>query len=54
MLAHLFLAIYLIIVGLTVLFGLSLPPWIAGLMALIAGILLLASQIGVSVRRKGN
>lgn len=54
MLAHLFLAIYLIIVGLTVLFGLSLPPWIAGLMALIAGVLMLAAQIGVSVHRKGN
>ena len=54
MIAHLFLAIYLIIIGLTVLFGLSLPPWIAGLTALIAGVLLLAGQIGVSVHRKGN
>jgi len=54
MIAHLFLAIYLIIVGLTVLFGLSLPPWIAGLTALIAGILLLAGQLGVSVHRKGS
>lgn len=54
MIAHLFLAIYLIIVGLTVLFGLSLPPWIAGLMALIAGVLLLAGQVGVSVHRKSN
>lgn len=54
MIAHIFLAIYLIIVGLTVLFGLSLPPWIAGLTALIAGVLLLANYIGVSVNRKGH
>jgi len=54
MIAHIFLAIYLIIVGLTVLFGLSLPPWIAGLTALIAGVLLLASYVGVSINKKGS
>lgn len=54
MIAHIFLAIYLIIVGLTVLFGLTLPPWIAGLCALIAGVLLIAGQMGVRIQRKGN
>ena len=54
MIAHIFLAIYLIIVGLTVLFGLSLPPWVAGISALIAGVVLLAGCVGISVNRKGN
>jgi uncharacterized RDD family membrane protein YckC len=54
MIAHLFLAVYLIIIGLTVLFGLSLPPWIAGLTALIAGVLLLAGYVGISFTKKGN
>ena len=54
MIAHIFLAIYLIIIGLTVLFGLSLPSWIAGLTALIAGVLLLAGNVGLSFNRKGR
>ena len=50
--AHIFLALYLIVVGLSILFGLGLPAWIHGLLALIAGILLLAERFGVGVRRK--
>ena len=50
--AHIFLALYLIVVGLSVLFGLGLPVWIHGLLALIAGILLLAERFGVGIRRK--
>lgn len=50
--AHIFLAIYLIVVGLSILFGLGLPAWIHGLLALIAGILLLGERFGIGVRRK--
>ena len=54
MIAHIFLAIYLIIIGLTILFGLSLPSWIAGVSALIAGVLLLAGYVGISFNKKGR
>ncbi len=52
MIAHIFLAIYLIIIGLTVLFGLSIPSWVAGSVALIAGVLILASNFGLSLNKK--
>lgn len=51
-LAHIFLAIYLILVGLTILFGLTLPAWIAGIFALLAGLLMLASRFGVNLSKK--
>jgi protein-S-isoprenylcysteine O-methyltransferase Ste14 len=54
MIAHIFLAIYLIIVGLTVLFGLSIPSWVAGTAALIAGVLLLANYVGLNFNKKGR
>jgi hypothetical protein len=50
--AHIVLAIYLIIVGLTVLFGLTLPAWIAGVLALVAGVLMLASRLGLRLDQK--
>ncbi|MDB6169411.1 MAG: hypothetical protein JWM88_2275 [Verrucomicrobia bacterium] len=50
--AHILLAIYLILVGLTVLFGLTLPSWIAGILALAAGILMLASRLGLRIDQK--
>jgi hypothetical protein len=45
--AHLFLAIFLIVFGLNMLLGLSLPIWILGILALIAGILLLLEHFRV-------
>jgi hypothetical protein len=47
--AHIFLAIFLIIFGLNMLLGLSLPLWILGVLALIAGLLLLLEQFRVRV-----
>lgn len=49
---HIFLAIFLVVFGLNVLFGLGMPAWILGLTALIAGVLLLAERFGVRVNRK--
>ena len=50
--AHIFLAIYLILVGLNILIGINLPAWVLGIFALIAGILLLAERFGITTRRK--
>lgn len=49
---HLFLAIFLLVFGLNILFGLSLAVWISGLLAVIAGVLLLLERFGVRVDRR--
>ena len=50
--AHIFLALFLIIFGLNLLFGLSIPIWVTGVLALIAGLLLVMDRFGVRVNRK--
>lgn len=50
--AHLFLAIFLIVFGLNILLGLSLPIWIIGLLAVIAGVLLALDRFRVRLDRK--
>jgi hypothetical protein len=50
--AHLFLALFLIVFGLNLLFGLSIPIWVTGLLALIAGVLLAMDHFRVRVDRK--
>ena len=50
--AHIFLALFLIVFGLNLLFGLSIPIWVTGLLALIAGVLLVMERFGVRVDRK--
>jgi uncharacterized membrane protein HdeD (DUF308 family) len=50
--AHLFLALFLIVFGLNLLFGLSIPMWVTGLLALIAGVMLVMERFGVNVKRK--
>lgn len=52
LMAHLFLAFFLIIFGLNLLFGLSIPIWITGLLALIAGVMLLMERFNVRVGKK--
>ncbi len=46
------LALFLIVFGLNVLFDFSLPMWIVGLLALIAGVLFLMERFKVRVDRK--
>ena len=41
---HLFLAIFLIVFGVNMLFQLSLPLWILGVLAVIPGVLLLIER----------
>jgi len=50
--AHLFLALFLIVFGLNILVGLSLPMWLIGLLAVIAGVLLVMEHFRVRVDRK--
>ena len=47
--AHLFVALFLIIFGLNVLFGLSIPILVSGLLALIGGVLLLLERFGMRI-----
>jgi hypothetical protein len=50
--AHLLLALFLMVFGLNLLFGLSIPIWVTGLLALIAGVLLVMERCGLRVDRK--
>lgn len=50
--AQLFLALFLIIFGLNLLFGLAIPVWVTGLLALIAGVMLVMERFGVRVDKK--
>lgn len=50
--AHLFLAVFLLLFGLNVLLGLAMPAWIIGVCATIAGVLLLAERFGNRVDRR--
>jgi uncharacterized membrane protein HdeD (DUF308 family) len=50
--AHLFLALFLLIFGLNILIGLSIPMWVIGALAVIAGVLLLLEHFRVRVDRK--
>ena len=49
---NIFLALFLIVFGLNVIFGLTLPVWIEGLLALIAGVLLIADHFRLRGDRK--
>jgi len=50
--AHLVLAIFLLVFGLNLLVGLSIPTWVTGILALAAGALLLMEHFRVRVDRK--
>jgi hypothetical protein len=47
----LFLAIFLIAFGFNLLVGIALPPWVLGILALIAGLLLIGERFGVGVKK---
>ena len=44
--AHIFLAIFLILFGINMLVGVTLPLWLLGALAVIAGVLLLVERFG--------
>jgi hypothetical protein len=49
--AHIFLAIFLIVFGINILLGIALPGWVLGILALIAGLLLLGERMGVVFKK---
>jgi hypothetical protein len=49
---RLFLAFFLIIFGLNLLFGLSIPIWVSGLLAFVAGVLFLMEYFRLPMARK--
>ena len=48
---NIFLAAFLIVFGLNVLFDISLPGWVIGVLALIAGLLLLGQRFGFNGKK---
>jgi hypothetical protein len=50
--SHLFLALFLLVFGLNLLIGLSIPIWVTGLLAVIAGGLLVAEHFRLRMERK--
>ncbi|MBK8856653.1 MAG: hypothetical protein IPN11_02910 [Opitutaceae bacterium] len=50
--AHLFVALFLIVFGLNILIGLALPMWLIGLLAIIAGVMLVMEHFRVRIDRK--
>jgi uncharacterized membrane protein HdeD (DUF308 family) len=50
--AHLFLGIFLLVFGLNILTGLSIPSWVTGVLAIVAGALLVMEHFRVRVNRK--
>lgn len=50
--AKLFLALFLIVFGLNLLLGLSIPIWVTGILAVIAGVLLVMERFNVRVEKK--
>ncbi len=50
--AQLILALFLIVFGLNLLFGLSIPMWVTGVLALAAGILFVMERFKVRLDRK--
>ena len=50
--AQLFLALFLVFFGLNLLFGLSIPVWVTGVLALVAGALLVMEHFHVHGARK--
>lgn len=49
---HIFLAIFLVVFGLNMLLALSMPPWLLGVLAILAGVLLLMERFNVRVDRR--
>ena len=50
--AHIFVALFLLVFGLNLIFGLGFPPWVLGSLALVAGVLLLMERFRVRVDRR--
>jgi uncharacterized membrane protein HdeD (DUF308 family) len=50
--SKIFLSLFLIVFGLNLVFGLSIPIWVTGVLALVAGVMLLMEYFSVRVEKK--
>jgi uncharacterized membrane protein HdeD (DUF308 family) len=50
--SKIFLALFLIVFGLNLVFGLSIPIWVTGILALVAGVMLIMEHFSVRVEKK--
>lgn len=50
--AQLFVAIFLLVFGVNILLSLGIPSWVLGVLALVAGVLLLVERFGGRVERR--
>jgi hypothetical protein len=50
--SKIFLALFLVVFGLNLLFGLSIPVWVSGVLALVAGALILMESFSLRVQKK--
>jgi hypothetical protein len=50
--AKIVLALFLVVFGLNLLFGLSIPIWVTGALSLVAGLLLLMERFSVRVDKR--
>jgi len=50
--ANIFLAVFLIVFGLNILLGQVIPIWVIGVLAVIAGVLLVIERFNVRIDRK--
>jgi hypothetical protein len=48
----LFLALFLVVFGLNLLLGLNIPIWVSGVLAVVAGVLMLMEFFSVRVQKK--
>jgi hypothetical protein len=50
--AKIFLALFLIVFGVNLLFGMPIPIWVTGILALVAGVMLVMEHFSVRVQKK--
>lgn len=50
--AKIMLALFLVVFGLNLLFGLSIPIWVTGVLALVSGVMLLMEYFSLRVAKR--
>jgi hypothetical protein len=50
--AHHFLAVFLIVFGFNIMFGLPIPIWVPGLLSVVAGVMLVLDHVRLRGNRK--
>jgi hypothetical protein len=50
--SKIFLALFLVVFGLNLLFGLPVPIWVTGILALVAGVMVLMEHFRLGVEKR--